>query len=383
MAHKPTSEELDALIVYRDFKETSIQRINLHLTKGFIDRGYKVGVVGFSPEGEVRSEYPASTVFFDCGGLRSLACIRPLSRIIKATKPRAILSAYGPVNITTIFAARLAGSNATLAVSEHNQPVSLPLKGRPKGEYVAYKLMRYLYPFTTKIVCVSKGLKEDFVRYTGLAPDRFAAIYNPVVTDDLETLSNEPFDHPWVEDTATPLLVAVGRLDLVKNYDVMFRAIAKVHQQRPVRLIVLGEGIQRKNLAGEIKKLGLEDAIDMPGFARNPYSLMRRADLFIQTSEREALSNVIVEALACGTSVVSTDCRSGPREILKDGALGDLVPVGDEDAFVRAIIHRLDNPFDPSALIKRAQDFTVERAVNSYVELLFKGIQASPSDHVK
>jgi glycosyltransferase involved in cell wall biosynthesis len=163
----------------------------------------------------------------------------------------------------------------------------------------------------------------------------------------------------------------VGRLQQQKDYPTLLHAFAQVRQTRPVHLLILGEGKERAQLEELIKKLGLEDDVSMPGFVMNPYAYMARASMFVLSSRWEGLPTVLIEALCCGTPVVSTDCPSGPREILKDGQYGQLVPVGEANALAQAIASTLDSKA-PGPPLESWQPYDLQNVVNQYLDLLFK-----------
>jgi glycosyltransferase involved in cell wall biosynthesis len=134
--------------------------------------------------------------------------------------------------------------------------------------------------------------------------------------------------------------------------------------------MILGDGEDRPELQTLVQELGLEEAVALPGFVDNPYKFMKRADVFVLSSKWEGLPTVLIEALACGCPVVSTDCPSGPAEILEGGRWGPLVPVGDAGSLAKAILQVLERPLNRELLQKRGLEFTVERAVQQYLELL-------------
>ena len=165
------------------------------------------------------------------------------------------------------------------------------------------------------------------------------------------------------------LLVAAGRLVPQKDYPTMLRALKIIRQRHDARLMILGEGEQRPRLEGLVKELGLESYVSMPGIVKNPYAYMARADLFVMSSAWEALPTVLIEALALGAPVVSTDCVNGPREILQDGRYGALVPVGDVSALAEAVAAALSAPrreLPDDALLP----FTIDYAVDQYCRFI-------------
>ena len=237
---------------------------------------------------------------------------------------------------------------------------------------------RRSYPFADFAVGISRGTTAELEGIPGMARDRIHTIYNPVVSSDLDRKARESPHHPWFDHRPCPVILAIGRMKKVKDFSTLLRAFARLHAQRPARLIVLGEGRLLPSLRSQARELGIAEQVDFPGFRENPYAFLARADLFVLSSRNEALPTVLIEAMACGCPVVSTDCPFGPREILEDGRLGPLVPVGDAQALAEAMARVLDDPPSRDLLRERASFFSVERAVERYERLLL-GRQGVPT----
>jgi len=234
----------------------------------------------------------------------------------------------------------------------------------------AYRLARFVYPGISRVVSVSQGVESAVLAFTRGHPHNHQVIHNPVVTDGLVALSGEAPEHRWLTDGAgIPVLLGCGRLHHQKGFDVLISAVRKVLDIRPVRLVILGEGPLRPQLEAQLKSLNLDDHVDLAGFSRNPFAMMRAADAFILSSRWEGLPTVLIEALACGANIVATDCPSGPLEVLEGGRFGRLVPVDDSDALAKAIGASLDMPLDRVSAKARAADFTLDRAVDNYMAL--------------
>ena len=229
---------------------------------------------------------------------------------------------------------------------------------------------RSSYPFTDAAVGVSHGVAAQLREIPGISRDRIHTIYNPVVSADLERKALAPAGHPWLDEPNGPVIVAIGRMKRVKGFSTLLAAFARLVSRRSSRLIVLGEGRLRQNLLSLAKRLGVAEHVDFPGFVENPYAFLAKADLFVLSSRNEALPTVLIEAMACGCPVVSTDCPFGPREILENGRYGALVPVGDREALAAAMARALDEPPQRAALRKRASFFSADRAVEQYEKLL-------------
>jgi len=195
-------------------------------------------------------------------------------------------------------------------------------------------------------------------------------IHNPIVSADLFEKQNEAVEHPWFQDSEVPVIIGIGRLHTQKDYETMIRAFSIIRRDRAVNLLILGEGTEKDRLLDIVKKLDLDDFVEFPGFVSNPHAFIARASVLALSSRWEGFGNVLVEALAAGTPVVSTDCPGGPSEILEEGRLGKLVPVGDIEAFARAIQDTLDDPQDRDKLIDRADDFSIDTITSQYIEIL-------------
>jgi len=191
------------------------------------------------------------------------------------------------------------------------------------------RLIRWFYPWASKVVAVSEAARSDLLAVAGLQPDSIQVINNPVVTPRLFERAKVPLDHPWFAAGEPPVILGVGRLVTAKNFPLLLRAFALVRKEQPARLVILGDGEQRQVLEW---------------FVDNPYPYMARAGAFVLSSSFEGLPTVLIEALALGVPVVSTDCPSGPSEILQQGRWGALVPVDDERALAEGILQALRQP---------------------------------------
>lgn len=228
--------------------------------------------------------------------------------------------------------------------------------------------LRTLFSHCDGIIANARGVARDLTDFLGVPPARIAVAPNPVVAPELPQRAAEPVRHPWLSDTAIPVVMAAGRLSRVKDFPTLLRAFALLRASRPCRLMILGEGRQRAKLERLAQALGIAGDIELTGFVDNPYAYLARAAVFVVSSLREGGPNVLIEALACGTPVVATDCPYGPREILEDGHWGALVPVGEPEALAQAIDATLGNPL-PAALLKTAAErYSVEQSTRRYLE---------------
>jgi glycosyltransferase involved in cell wall biosynthesis len=231
-------------------------------------------------------------------------------------------------------------------------------------------LVRRTYANADAVVANSQGVADDLARSARVPPERITVIHNPIDAAAIRERAREPVEHPWVAPGAPPLVLAVGKLKLQKDFPTLLRAFVRVRAERPAHLVILGEGEERDDLERLAHELGVAADTALPGFVTNPFAWMARAAVFAHSSAWEGFSNVLCEALACGCPVVSTDSPGGSSEILDHGATGPLVPVGDDRALADAILALLSDPPDPERLRARVARFSVDAAVDRYLDVL-------------
>ena len=355
------------------------EKAAIALASEFARRGLRLDFALMRAEGHFLDQVPGSAGVFDLKVDRARWVLGPLVSYMRDRRPRAVLSFMWPLNSAIVFAERVARTGARLILTEHTDWAVNPLAGTALTRARLNATMRLTYPRATKVVAVSNGSAASVARASGLPQSSIEVIYNPITPlsaagePDPEVMAN------WRPDGAVPGLLAVGRFHAQKDYPTLLRALSIVRRSRPARLLILGQGPLYEEMKALRAKLGLDDAVLMPGFKPNPYAYMERTDLFVLSSRYEALPTVVIEALACGAPVVSTDCRSGPREILQDGAVGDLVPVGDADALASAILAALARPHDKQRLVDRANDFSTAEAAQKYLNLLLPNDDRPPA----
>lgn len=294
-----------------------------------------------------------------------------LARYIDAEHPDVLISALDHGNVAAVMAAELSARKPDVVVTQHcNLTSDVITSRRQPGEI--YKLVKRYYPAASAIVGVSQGVSDDLKAHIPSAEGKITTIYNPVVDEDLVERAKETPDHPWFSSAPsdTPLIVTVGKLKKQKDHATLLHALARLRRNIPARLVIFGEGPERGRLEELAQQLGIADVVSLPGFAANPLAAMAQADLFVLSSIYEGLPTVLIEALACGCPVVSTDCPSGPAEILEQGRYGPLVPVGDDAALADGMQAVLQNRPDNEVLKTRGHLFTTKRAVDCYGQLV-------------
>jgi glycosyltransferase involved in cell wall biosynthesis len=358
------------------------QRSMLNLAHGIAAEGYPLDLVLAKAKGEFLSEVREPVRIVDLKASRALTSGPALVRYLRSERPEAMLSVFGFLNVVAVPAWRLSRVKTRMFVCEQNTVSMETGNASSWGTRVTPRLMRHLYPWANGVVVVSEGVRDDMVQLTNIPRRHISVIYNPsVVGAETEEKAKQPLDHPWFKPDQPPVLVAVGRLQQQKDYPMLLQAFAQVRRSQPARLLILGEGKERPMLEALIRELDLEEDVGLPGFVMNPYAYMARASLFVLSSRWEGLPTVLIEALCCGTPAVSTDCPSGPREILRNGKYGKLTPVGDAAAFAQAIKAALADPL-PKPPPESWQPYDQGVIVRHYLDLLLGRLPADQCNSI-
>ena len=346
-----------------------VERMRITLAESFIQRGIDVTFVLNKAEGELIASLPRGAKVVSLDANRTLAALPKLVSFLRKERPDILMSSLGHNNIIALWARRIARVPTALIVCQHNA-LRNEATAMAGWQYRILPLMYRLFGgWADAILAVSKGVADDMATLARIPRDRISVIYNPVVFPGFSQRADQPVSHPWLDDAAVPVFVGVGRLVAQKDFETLIRAFALAADRTDARLIILGDGPLRDELKVLARTLGIEQRIDFCGYVLNPLPYLRRASAMIMSSRYEGFGNVLVEALACGTPVISTDCPYGPSEILADGKFGPLVPVGDVAKLADAMAGILANRLPSEALRARAHEFSVGRVVDQYVEL--------------
>jgi len=350
--------------------EGGVERMVTNLVEAFARIGHDVDLLLIRARSAHLRELPAAVRVIPLARRHALNSLFPLIGYLRRERPAALLAAKDRAGRVAILARALARVHTRVVVRlGTNLSAALQAQGWWR-RWPRYLPMRLIYRWADAVVAVSEGVALDTARITGLPARRIHVVRNPVITPALARHAAAPCEHPWLRDRDCPVILGAGRLTPQKDFATLIRAFALVRAQRPCRLVILGEGRLRCSLQGLVQDLDLGEAVDLPGFEPNPYPLMAAADLFVLSSAWEGSPNVLTEALALGTPVVATDCPSGPREILSDGRVGPLAPVGDARALSRAILRTLDQPPPRQALRNAAAEYSADASATHYLEIL-------------
>lgn len=351
------------------------ERMMVSLASGFARRGLHVDLVLAEARGPYLADVGPGVNVVDLRSSGVLASLPKLVSYFRRRRPEAVLATLNHASVAALLARKLSAVPVRAVVRESNMMFPSPTRSTKSKALKA--ATRFFYPWADAYIAVSQGVADDLQRFAHLERHKVHTIYNPVISESLfEKLKATP-EHPWfgADDDAArlPVVLGVGRLTGQKDFATLLRAFAAAQKVRPARLVILGEGERREELEGLARTLGISERVSLPGFVDNPFALMARADTFVLSSRHEGLPGALIQAMACGCKVVSTDCPSGPSEILKGGKLAPLVAVGDDTKLAQAIAGSLALPAANPELRVRALDFSEEKIVPQYLEVLLPG----------
>ncbi len=359
----------DFAVVLRAFEGGGAQRDMILLCNALIGKGARITILTLRPEGPLRSLLDPSIPVVEVPGGQIRYAVLGLRRALRELKPAAVISSEASLNLCTLIAAR--------TLPQHKRPkVVLREVGSPSfaerhdpyaQNRIAYRLLRRLYRYADRIVALTEGARRD-LRENFAVPDRRIAVMltnaviPPMVAAQLAQWDGEA-------GREHDLIVCVGRLSPEKDQRTLIRAMALMPVDLKWRLAIVGDGAERSALETLARELGLADRIVFTGQVVDPFAFMMRARVAVCASIYEGLCNALIEALACGTPVVSTNCPYGPFEILQGGRFGALTPVGDAQALAKAIAEALIEAPDRGALRARGFDYTAQRAADRFLEI--------------
>ena len=354
-----------------NFDGGGAERAFVTLARGMAELGHRVDLIAGNAKGPLTAEISPLVNVVDLAAPRLAFALPGLVRYLRARRPDRIYAALEEAGIFALLARRLSRVALQVVPSIRNNLSDEARLASPKRKLLLW-LARWLYPAADAVVAVSQGVATDAAKVLHLPPASITVIRNPTLTPDLRHLAMQPVDHSWFNPKSEPVILACGRLSPQKDFATLIEAFALLRAQRRCRLLILGEGPLRPDLSALAAERGIAEAVFMPGFDANPYRYMSRCDVFVLSSRFEGSPNVIVQALACGAPVVSTDCPSGPNEILAGVARGALVPVGDAGRMAEAIGRFLDAGGNGAGFLDLPGFGYIEAAQN-YLDVLKDG----------
>jgi glycosyltransferase involved in cell wall biosynthesis len=362
-------------IYLHDLSGGGVERQSLIIAEEFRRHGVDVTLVVHQLRGQLLNQVPAGLRVIDLGSSRTLHDVPRLARFLRREEPDILVANVDLNNIAALLAKGLAFSRTKIVICQHN-PFSAGYVGSENWVYKyvgpSYKI---LGPLIDRAVAVSSGVAEELVQLGSIPRNRVLIIHNPVVGPDFQERCDEDIRHPWFNQPNRPVFVTAGRMVAQKDHEVMLQALAIHRKTIDSRLILLGSGPLLSHLRSVAERLGLTDAVDFAGFHSNTLPYFRQSDAFLLSSRGEGFGNVLVEAMGCGTPVISTRCEHGPREILDHGRYGVLVEPRDPEAMAVAMngVTTMRERFPAELLRQRANEFSYAACASRYMAL-FKSL---------
>jgi glycosyltransferase involved in cell wall biosynthesis len=343
------------------------EKLSVNLANSWVDSGHNVEFILMNKQNDFSSIISNKIKITILSVSRISGIIIPLRMHITKERPDIILSAMWPMTSASVVSWLLSGKIGKLFLSDHNM-LSISAKNNPNISYLFLSiLMKLTYKFASGVIAVSKGVKHDICNLSLLSDNRIKVIYNPIATGlNTPDFSKDAIINVWGEEVQHRVL-SVGSLIEQKDHETLIKAISLLSDIGNLKLVILGKGHLYNKLESLIEKYKLQNRVELAGFVSNPDKWFSSADLFVLSSRWEGFGNVIVESLEYGTPVVSTDCPSGPSEILNDGTYGKLVQVGDIVELADAIRQGLHDIHDIDFLKARAKDFSIDKISRQYL----------------
>ena len=361
------------------FNDGGLERSTIRLAEEVVRRGGEALLVTLQGTGKMLPQWPDPGSVRVLHPRRAFTAIPALAKLLRRENMDALISAQDHANVAAVLARKLSRKKVPLILTER---LSLRAAMNARGLFrrnVLSRLVAYAYPRADAIVANSYDGAREVESVLGWPVGRVTAIYNPTVNSSINKLANEEVDDVWFNSGGIPVIVGLGRLVKQKDFVTLIRAFAIARATEECRLVIFGDGPLRDELKMLSNELGVARQVRIEPFVNNPYKYLSRAALFVLSSRYEGLPNALIEAQACGLPTISTDCPTGPREILEDGASGMLVPVGDSESMARAITELLADRVQAQKYVDRANTglnrFTPSQSYLRY-EALIERIQA-------
>ncbi|WP_420182951.1 glycosyltransferase (plasmid) [Haloarcula sp. KBTZ06] len=357
-----------------DLSVGGAEQVAITIANGLATRGYDIDLLLSRASGELRSELSEQVSIVELPPSTTpvvgVAAHLPfLARYLSKHTPAALFPHLEHPSIVSLAINRFLDIDTTVIPTQHSA-FGHEVEATPKDQIVG-RIVPWLYPASDQIISVSEGVADSLTDSTPVERSDISVLYNPVDVEQIRGRASQTVDHDWVENDDRDVVLFVGRHARQKNLDGWVRAFEKVVSRNSnARAIIAGKGPCRAKVQATVERQGLSDVVSLPGFVDNPYRYMAKSDAFLLSSRYEGLPTVLIECLAVGCPIVSTDCPSGPREILSDGEYGTLVPMDDVDGLANAVRDTLAGPPDPDRLRSRADDFSPRPVFDEYERFL-------------
>lgn len=346
------------------------ERVYLQLATNLIEKGFKVDLVLVSAKGTYLQYLPSEVRVIDLKCRHAITSLFSLVIYLIKNKPSVLLSTQHYPNAIALLASKISLFKGKTIIRQAN--MLMPFLENKSGfvEKTMHWLLMRLSKQASEVITLNKTMADEFHQLTRMSKSKIHIINNPVNYKSIKLNSKLPVNHRWLQESENiPVIIAVGRFYEQKNFKFLINSFAELLKKRVVRLIIIGDGPLRPDFEVLVNKLAIDEFVDMPGFQENPYAYMSKASVFVLSSSWEGFPNVLVEAMACNTPVIATDCPGACAEILENGKWGELVTVDNIHELVRALENVLTRHKHPNVQL-RIQDFEINKIVEKYIKVM-------------
>lgn len=346
-------------------------RVTLTLLENISPEKFHISLVLMKAEGAFMPDIPKHVKLYNTNSRNLWLYTLPLISLLKREQPDIVFSTCGGANMPLALASALIFNRKFKLILSERNILFPPGKNRLKRNIMMFA-KRLLYPLARHHTSVSKGVKQEMIDAFGLKPDAISVVDNPVITPQLIEQSQESVQHPWFKNKREiPVILHAGRFVYQKDHECLIGGFNLLLKKQKARLFLLGEGPLQTKIEKKVEDLGISEYVEFAGFDKNPFKYMSKCDVFVLSSRHEGMPGVLVQAMACGAPCVSTDCPTGPNEIIsEDLNNGYLVPVGDEKQLAEGMHFLLQNDLDN--IKKGVERFKVDVALQSYIDVIEK-----------
>lgn len=376
------NSSIDIALYLNDLEGGGAERSMVILANGLSELGYSVEVVLNRLSGVYCKELNTSINVYSLDSRFRITNIWKLSKYLKKKRSRVLISTNVAPNYWGIMANIISGKHSKHILREPNTP-HVEFRDASIKRKLGFFVARLLYGFADAWVGNSTSSVNSIRQFYKVDTKNVHLIYNAIPTDEIRSLAQESVSHRWIDNKEIKLIVTVGRVVRQKNHKMLIKALSYAnenHKAKSYRLIIVGSRGLDKNCEDELNRLliahNLTDQVDFVNFTLNPFTYMFKADIFVLPSKWEGFPSVLAQSMACGSQVISTDCPGAAREILSDGKYGTLVPVDDWKAMGEAILSTQKNDFNSELVTERVREFSTEKNIISYHQLIQKVIQS-------
>jgi len=357
------------LLFYRSLSQGGVQKMMIRLANSLSSRGFEVDLLLIRKEGELLDTLNRNIKIIELRKSGYLSLIPQLCHILKGNKYNILFTATPSLNIAAIVAKLWSRSKTKVFISERSDPWNEFIRTKWGIYKLSFLLIPIFYRYANHVIAVSKGVGSSIQKLGMISFKRITVIYNPAFDSQNIPHVNTSVNHKWLYKKDSKVIIAAGRLQEQKYFSLLINAFSIVAKEVDCKLIILGEGPLRTELQDQINRLLLSDKVDLVGFKINPIEWIYLSDVFVLSSKWEGFGNILIDALTAQTTIVSTNCKSGPSEILDNGNYGYMVNSFDDVDLAYQILFAIHNPIDQSKLLDRAKDFSEDKIVSEYIKL--------------